>query len=320
MESKPPFFNAQHTGVNSRDGAERANHRRRLLVGVDVAMMLAVVIVIGVLASVLTSTGEKEMLPTRQATSLFDSPVFPLPKTVKGPESALEHGRQHMQEGYRCPFHSEVISGHPGDCPVCGEPLVWISGEENGTHAYVAKRAKVVSGAQRTKAIIMLGSGWVDRITVKQAGDVVTKGQLLMEVYSPDLKADKSQDSAMLRLYSPIDGVVRLISVQEDKFISSGTAVMQIQDSSSVWLNAPLAAEEVLRVSAGQRVEAVVSDAIGDSVVGEVNDVQVSRDGSALAWLRFDADADVFNTLGETDVRIYARPGNSIDPDENQPR
>ncbi len=274
-------------------------------------MMLAVVVVIGVAASMLTSTGEKEMLPAQSTSgALVSSPSF-VPEGPVGRESALEHASRHMQGAYRCLLHPEVLFDSPAICSICGEQLVWMSSGIDGAYEYLEKLAKVVPSAQRVKDVVLFGGGWVDRITVKHVGDAVTKGQLLMEVYSPQLKIDESQDNAMLRLYSPVAGTVSSIGAEEGKFVSSGATVMQLLDSSSTWLSASLTADEVLRVSAGQRVD-VLQGGTGQMAVGEVDDIRLNQDGSAVVWLWFDAGVDGLDALDGIRVYIHARPSANV--------
>lgn len=304
MQRLGALLNSVRVCFHPRTEEELLTRRRRFMMGADVAMILAVVVGIAFVASVLTSTGEEDMLPA--------VPSF----STSGPgkdgnykqnryETALEHARKHMQPGYRCPLHPEMFSETPANCPVCGESYVFTAGSEAG---YIHKQAQVVVGAQRIKDVIMLGSGWVDRIAVKYAGEQVVKGQLLMEVYSPELKADESQDSGLLRLYSPVAGTVQLIGVQEDKFVGSGATVMQIQDKSSLWLKVSVSKEEASRIASGQRVEAMLLEASEVPVIGEVNDLQVMRDGSRSAWLRFDDHLELMQQKNQVDVRIHTPP------------
>ncbi len=42
----------------------------------------------------------------------------------KPTETAMEHAARHLEPGYVCPMHSQIISDQPGSCPICGMKLV----------------------------------------------------------------------------------------------------------------------------------------------------------------------------------------------------
>ncbi len=276
--------------------------RRRLLVGADIAMTFAVVVAIAVVASVLTSSREMEMLPSSYSSE--SSVLAPVLSNTLARESDIEHMRKHLLPGYRCPQHPEVISDQPGSCVICGESYVWFDGNED---LYLTKQATVERGAQRIKDVIMLGSGWVDRIAGPKEGGTVARGQLLMEVFSPELKQEDPGGTGILRLYSPVSGVVELIGVDEDKFIGSGATVMQILDTNSIWLSVALEDDELSRIGVGQRVETVGLGSGNGPWMGEVGEIQTRRDGTTYAWLRFEEEAGELLTQANVNVRIHAR-------------
>ncbi len=41
-------------------------------------------------------------------------------------ETALTHAQKHLDPNYVCPMHSQILSGEPGSCPICGMDLVKI--------------------------------------------------------------------------------------------------------------------------------------------------------------------------------------------------
>lgn len=59
-------------------------------------------------------------------------------------ETALEHAKKHLDPNYVCPMHSQIVSGEPGSCPICGMDLVRIkkseSSEDNSHDAYPTVR------------------------------------------------------------------------------------------------------------------------------------------------------------------------------------
>ncbi len=118
--------------------------------------------------------------------------------------------------------------------------------------------------------------GWIERLHVKSVGDEVAKGQLLYEIYSPELVnaqeefvlALKRNNAALIKAsearlqslqipsgiitsirkqrssqqtipyFSPQDGVIEHMEIREGFYVKPGTTLMSIADLSSVWVEA----------------------------------------------------------------------------------
>ncbi|TWU61410.1 efflux transporter periplasmic adaptor subunit [Shewanella algae] len=123
---------------------------------------------------------------------------------------------------YVCPMHSHIISDVPGNCPICGMNLEKV---EMGSHsetveidvsgqmqqALALKMAKVERDTlwkfvktvgqidydeSQISHIHARVNGWIEKLKVESVGDRVEKGQLLYEIYSPDLV--NAQDDYLL--------------------------------------------------------------------------------------------------------------------------
>ncbi|MBO2626729.1 efflux RND transporter periplasmic adaptor subunit [Shewanella algae] len=123
---------------------------------------------------------------------------------------------------YVCPMHSHIISDVPGTCPICGMNLEKV---EMGSHSETveidvsgqmqqALALKVAKVERDTlwKFVKTVGqidydesqishiharvNGWIEKLKVESVGDRVEKGQLLYEIYSPDLV--NAQDDYLL--------------------------------------------------------------------------------------------------------------------------
>jgi len=114
---------------------------------------------------------------------------------------------------YVCPMHAHIISDEPGSCPICGMNLEKVEVNGNSTEIEInvsgsmqqALAIKVAKAEKDTlwKFVQTVGevdydesqihhihsrvSGWVEKLNVKAVGDQIKKGQLLYEIYSPEL-------------------------------------------------------------------------------------------------------------------------------------
>ncbi|MCK8046965.1 efflux RND transporter periplasmic adaptor subunit [Shewanella sp. 1CM18E] len=114
---------------------------------------------------------------------------------------------------YVCPMHPHVVSDVPSSCPICGmdlekvivggaaeEVVVGVSG---GMQQALGMRSEQVSKGTLWKLVKTIGTveynennighshtrvnGWIETLMVHNVGQRVKKGQLLYELYSPEL-------------------------------------------------------------------------------------------------------------------------------------
>jgi Cu(I)/Ag(I) efflux system membrane fusion protein len=142
----------------------------------------------------------------------------------------------------------------------------------------------------RITHIHMRTKGWIEKLMVKSEGERVKKGQLLFEMYSPDLvnaqeeyvqalksgskgliKASRERMNALgisaqqinqlnrtrkvdqyVRVYASQDGIVSLLKVREGMFVQPAIEVMSLADLSSVWLLAEVFESQADWVKEGQ--------------------------------------------------------------------
>ena len=218
------------------------------------------------------------------------------------PETALEHAARHADPNYVCPMHPQIVRDAPGSCPICGmdlvekevepdsgggEPVVTISPqvEHNmGVRTAEAERGRlwrridtvgyVDLDETRISHIHLRTEGWLDRLTVKSEGERVAQGDLLFQVYAPELVnaqeeylqalatgndslvaasrerllalgitvdqvrriADTRRALQLSQVYAPQDGVVTALNVREGMYVKPANEVMTLADLSRVWL------------------------------------------------------------------------------------
>ncbi|MFN8415416.1 MAG: HlyD family efflux transporter periplasmic adaptor subunit [Cytophagaceae bacterium] len=140
---------------------------------------------------------------------------------------------------YYCPMHPEVMSDKPGTCPICGMDLELLPDEEavdtlsylsQPTNKMVVSSLKPIAPTRNkdakniqasgfltydpnlTNSISARVSGRIEKLYAKYEFQSVKKGDLLMEIYSPELqtaqsdylflyKSSKITDEGMLDAY-----------------------------------------------------------------------------------------------------------------------
>jgi membrane fusion protein, copper/silver efflux system len=153
--------------------------------------------------------------------------------------------------------------------------------------------------------------GYVERLYVRAVNDAVRRGQLVAEVYAPDLLAAQEeyvflrerlqQDPELARaardrlsllgvpeatieqldrgkplqrrvgLYAPISGVVTELAVREGAAVSPGMPMATLLDLSAVWIVADVPEAQIDWVRTGRRVDASVSALSGERFQGKVD-------------------------------------------------
>lgn len=146
---------------------------------------------------------------------------------------AHTHGEQAQ---YTCPMHPQIVRDRPGKCPICGMDLVPMSSSnelhldssllpllkpvneqvisgistikpESGSRIFSAPiEGIVVYDTRKQESIASRVTGRIERMYIKYNYQPVRKGQLIMEIYSPDLAAaqreliylSKSENDALL--------------------------------------------------------------------------------------------------------------------------
>ena len=156
-------------------------------------------------------------------------------QTVK--ESAVKHAAKHLDTRYVCPMHPKIIKNIPGEtCPICGMDLVakkidfssdtypvikltpdivqkmgvrTTTVEKGQLWKFIKTVGYVSYNERRLKTVSVRTDGWVENLSVRREGMQVQKGQLLLELYSPEflqvqrdfIEGQKKDKSGILRKY-----------------------------------------------------------------------------------------------------------------------
>jgi Cu(I)/Ag(I) efflux system membrane fusion protein len=169
--------------------------------------------------------------------------------------------------------------------------------------------ATVETDENRIQVVQARAAGYVEKLLVRAVNDPVRRGQLLAEVYSPDLLAAQEEyqlalkrddpawraaarerlallgvpearigdlekggkPSRRISYFAPIDGVAAEIGVKEGSAVSEGMPMFRLADLSSVWLRAEVPEEQAAWVKPGKTVDIHFPSLPGRKVEGKVD-------------------------------------------------
>ncbi len=158
--------------------------------------------------------------------------------------------------------------------------------------------------------------GWIEKLYVKSEGERVKKGQLLFEIYAPELvnaqeeylqalrsnnrgltaasrerlialgisasqinKLNKTRRvSQYVKIYAKQDGIIAKLNIREGMFVMPQKQVMSLADLSSVWLLAEVFESQTDWVRVGQSAEVTLSYLPGREWEGVVEYIYPSLD------------------------------------------
>jgi Cu(I)/Ag(I) efflux system membrane fusion protein len=262
----------------------------------------------------------------------------------KQQETAVEHAQKHLDPKYTCPMHPQIVKDEPGSCPICGMDLVPMTPEQTAAlasgvvevkisptveHNLGVRVAKVVRDTlwrridtvgyvdfdeNHISHIHLRTNGWIEKLYVRSEGERVTKGQLLFEVYSPELvnaqeeylqalnsgnkRLIAASDERLLalgisaqqieaikktrkvsqyvRVYAQQEGILAKLNVRDGMYVTPQLEVMSLAELSSVWLLAEVFESQADWVRVGQPADVRLSYLPGRVWEGEVEYVYPS--------------------------------------------
>ncbi|WP_164078404.1 efflux RND transporter periplasmic adaptor subunit [Alteromonas facilis] len=221
---------------------------------------------------------------------------------------------------YVCPMHSHIVKDHAGTCPICGMDLVpreqkmsmsvdvGVTGEmqqamaltteiaqESRMWRFINTYGSVQFDETGLNHIHPRTSGWLETLTVNSLGQNVKKGELLYEIYSPELLvaqedfllllSSDAKNSLLLErskrrlsllglsdkliaelmqkrkvfyrvpYYAQHDGIVSALDVREGMYVEPNVSIMTLADLSRVWVIADVFEHQIDWVKVGKAVE-----------------------------------------------------------------
>lgn len=174
---------------------------------------------------------------------------------------------------YTCPMHPQIIRDQPGKCPICGMDLVPMSSShelhldsgllpllkpvneqvissmptikvESGSRIFSLPVQGIVTyDTRRQESISSRVAGRIERMYIKYNYQPVRKGQLIMEIYSPDLAAAQREliyvsrndnDASLLQKAKQRLSLLGMQPVQINQVIKTGKPLYRVPVYSSV--------------------------------------------------------------------------------------
>ena len=167
--------------------------------------------------------------------------------------SLSEIGKARQEKIWICPMHPEIMQNHPGNCPICGMDLVQSKNSATHNHnlgihvdtATIQKlgvRLESIKLAPLSQQISTYGNitfngntlynvhtkfnGWIKKLNINSVGQQIHKGQVIYEIYSPDLIAQqedylrfmerRDQTLETIGNISPLEGNRYVIELLQD--------------------------------------------------------------------------------------------------------
>jgi Cu(I)/Ag(I) efflux system membrane fusion protein len=203
-----------------------------------------------------------------------------------------------------CPMHPEIMQDHPGTCPICGMDLVE---SQNSTANPVAHDHSIhVDSASIQKLGIRLASvkkslisqeiraygnvtvdegtlynihskfdGWIKKSYIHSVGQRIKKGQVIYEIYSPELIMQQKEYLKYMARRTQILQTVGDVSLQENEYVMDMLA--ELSRERTKFLYEDIGIETVRQLEdSRQAIEVVKILAAQSGVVSQIN----AREGS----------------------------------------
>ena len=174
----------------------------------------------------------------------------------KEKEDHTQHATETVQEIYTCPMHPEIIRDKPGNCPICGmqlvkketggEKIIGVSLETmlKPTNEFVISSIPVVTIRREEEQLEIeaLGkvnydprhvgsissrvSGRIEKLYVRFRYQKISKGQRILDIYSPELMTAQQN---LLFLLKNDAANTSFIQAAKEKLLLLGLSSQQLQ-------------------------------------------------------------------------------------------
>lgn len=246
--------------------------------------------------------------------------ILPEQRSNSAQEEQVMNHSEEISEEYTCAMHPQIRQNEPGDCPICGMDLVIVDGQQDND-PYKTRmssqairlanvQTSIVRPGNNEKELILQGKvdtdkrkeslitsrfpGRIEKLYVDFEGEEVKAGQVLAEIYSPELiaaqkelleaeklfgkesdivKASRSklklwnitddqiqnleQNGKLIQyiqVVSPFEGVVKQKNIQQGSYVGEGDQMFHLVDLSSVWIVFDLYEKDMEWVKVGDEI------------------------------------------------------------------
>ncbi|MBZ9778000.1 efflux RND transporter periplasmic adaptor subunit [Psychroflexus sp. CAK8W] len=273
--------------------------------------------------------------------------------TLFSSESEKEEHEHSQEQGeasvWTCSMHPQIRSDEPGDCPICGMELIPANQMEDDVDPDAIKMSKTArklaqvetmtvgkedqktsmnfSGRleinqDETRSISANFNARIERLYVNEEGEQVNRGQVIAELYAPEIQVlkeelelatrqenevllnsitrkienfgltvndVKSLSEARLKLRAPRTGVVTNLQVKQGDNLKADQNLMGIADLSTLWAIVDVYESDLNRIKEGDELKINIPNQ--ENVTGKVDFVSpilnsTSRSGKARVIIK----------------------------------
>ncbi|MFK7943461.1 MAG: efflux RND transporter periplasmic adaptor subunit [Paracoccaceae bacterium] len=222
----------------------------------------------------------------------------------------------------KSPMGMDLVPVYDGDEPSGDPEEIQLSAAEINAIGVRTALAQVEDVARRIETVGFVGydehatshihmrvEGWIERLNVRAVGDRVASGELLFELYAPEItiasselmRATRRRDQTEvrtarrklrnfgvspdqinqmatadtpaqnIRVYAPQDGVVIALAGADGMYLTPDIRAMSLTDLSSIWLIVDVFERDIGRLSLDMRAEARFEHQPGRLFEGEID-------------------------------------------------
>ncbi len=261
--------------------------------------------------------------------------AFSTDKTAESHEHSTSD--EDNEKVWTCSMHPQIRQDEAGDCPICGMDLIPAGQLESGIDPDAIKMSKTARALAKVETISLGQSaaqtpnlsysgqlmvnqdrveslsanykGRVEKLYINDEGEQVNKGQLIAEIYAPEIQilkdeynlaleqdnstlinsvtkkiknleltinAVKQMENGILKLRAPKTGIVTTLFINQGDNIKADQQLLQIADFSSLWANLDIYENDLNTLKVGDKLSITIPNQ--SEVKGEVTFISPALD------------------------------------------